>query len=68
MRAGPSGVHDSLGDSLVVEMGDLLPEDEVLEKCRTTEASPQRVLIVGHRDPEVGGEDSPTRIHPDPVE
>ena len=34
VRGGAAGVHDALGNSLVVEVGDLLPEVEVLEQGR----------------------------------
>ena len=34
MRAGAARVHDALGDALVVEVGDLLAQDEVLEQRR----------------------------------
>ena len=32
VRAGPAGMHDSLRDSFMIEMGDLLAEMEVLEQ------------------------------------
>ena len=48
--AEPAGVHDALGDALVVEVEDLLAEVEVLEQRRTPLAGPQRVLVVGDRD------------------
>lgn len=41
-----SGVHGTLGYTLVVEMGDLLTQDEVLEKGRPSPACLQTVLIV----------------------
>ena len=44
-----AGVHDALGDALVVEVEDLLAEVEVLEQRRPALADPQRVLVVGDR-------------------
>jgi hypothetical protein len=44
--AGAAGVHDALGDALVVEVGDLLAEDEVFEQGRAAQAGLQRVLVV----------------------
>ena len=34
MRGGPAGVHHPLGDALVIEVGDLFPQVEVLEQGR----------------------------------
>ena len=51
-----AGVHDPLGNPFVVEMGDLLAEDEVLEQCRPARSGAQRVLVVGNRQPLVGRE------------
>ena len=39
-------MYDALGDALMVEVGDLLAEDEVLEEGRAAQARLQRVLIV----------------------
>jgi hypothetical protein len=55
--AVPAGVHDALGDALVVEVEDLLTEVEVLEQRRTPLAGAQRVLVVGDRNPLSGGQD-----------
>ena len=49
VRAVAAGVHDPLGDPLVVEVEDLLAEVEVLEQRRAALADPQRVLVVGDR-------------------
>ena len=49
VRAEAAGVHDALGDPLVVEVEDLLPEVEVLEQRRAALAGAQRVLVVGDR-------------------
>ena len=51
-------MHDALGDALVVEVGDLLAKDEVLEQRRAAQARLQRVLIVRDRDALVGREDA----------
>ena len=49
VRARAARVHDALRDPLVVEVGDLLAQDEVLEQRRPARAEPQRVLVVGDR-------------------
>lgn len=51
MRAGAACVHDALGNALVIEMGDLFAEDEVLQQAR---AAAQRVLVVRDRNALVG--------------
>ena len=43
-------MDDPLGDSLVVEMEDLLPQDEVFQQHRATLAALQLVLVVGDAD------------------
>ena len=48
MRAGAAGVHHALGNALVVEVGDLLAEVEVLHEGRPALAGLER--IVGVRD------------------
>ena len=48
VRAGAARVHDALGDALVVEVGDLLTEVEVLHERRPALAGLER--IVGVRD------------------
>ena len=47
VRRGAARMDNPLGDALVIEVGDLLPKDEVLEERRAAEARLQRVLIVG---------------------
>jgi hypothetical protein len=61
VRAASAGVHDALGDALVVEMADLLPQVEVLESDRAARAGLERV--VGVRDPDTlrGVRQSPAR-------
>ena len=44
-------VHDALGDALVVEVGDLLAQDEVLEQRGPAQPGLQRVLVVGDGTP-----------------
>ena len=46
MRGGAAGVHDPLGDALVVEVGDLLPQVEVLQQGRPVTGL-ERVVGVG---------------------
>ncbi len=50
VRTEPPGVHHALGDALVVEVEDLLPEVGVLERRRAPLADPERVLVVADRD------------------
>ena len=56
MGAEAPGVHDPLGDALVVEVEDLLAEVEVVEQRRAALAGAQRVLVVGDRDALLGGQ------------
>ena len=44
-----AGMDDALGDALVVEVEDLLPEVEVLQRRRAAGADAQGVLVVGDR-------------------
>ena len=46
VRRRAARVDDALGDALVVEVGDLLAEDEVLEQRRPAQPGLQRVLVV----------------------
>ncbi len=46
MRAGAAGMNDPFWDSLVVEVGDLFAESEVLQQRRPSLSRLQRVLIV----------------------
>ena len=47
VSAVAAGVDDPLGDALVVEVEDLLPEVEVLQRRRAPGADAQGVLVVG---------------------
>ena len=64
VRGGAAGVDDPLGDALVVEVRDLLPEDEVLPQGGTSQAGLERALVVGdglaevRREPAAGGVDA----------
>ena len=61
-------MDDALRDALVVEVGDLLAEDEVLEEGRAAKPGLQRVLIVGDRDALVGREDAVGRVDAHAIE
>src|SRR5665811_267839 len=50
MRARRTRVNDTLGNTLVIEMGDFFAEDEILQKRRTAPIGPERVLIIGKCD------------------
>ncbi len=51
------GVHHALGNALVVEVGDLLPEDEVFQERRAAGADLEGVLVVVDPQALVGGEE-----------
>ena len=54
MRAIAAGMHDPLGNALMVEVEDLLAEMEIFEQRRAARADLERILIVRHR-PALGG-------------
>lgn len=56
MGGGATGVDHALGDALVVEVGDLLPHDEVFEQRRAALAGLQGVLVVGDAGAGVGAQ------------
>ena len=56
MRARSAGVNDALWNSLVIEMGDLLPEGEIFQNRRTAPPGFQRILIVRDHDALIGRE------------
>ena len=62
MRARSAGVNDALGNSLVIEMGDLLAEGEIFQKRRTALPGFQRILVVRDDDALIGRERSLGRI------
>ena len=51
-----SRVNDALGNALVVEMGDFLAENEVLEQRRPARAAREGILVVRDRRALVGGQ------------
>ena len=42
----PSGMHDALWNSLMVEVRNFFPEDEVFQQCRPAQTSLQRIVVV----------------------
>ena len=61
-------VDDPLGDALVVEVGELLAEEEVLPEGRSPETGLERVLVIGDGLGEVRRQDLSTGVDPDAVE
>ena len=61
-------MHDALGNALVVEVGDLLAKDEVLEQRRPAQARLQRVLIVGDGHALIGRQRAVGRIDAHAIE
>ena len=56
MGGGAPGMDDPLGNALVVEVGDLLPEMEVLQERRPPLRGLEAVLIVLDAKPLIGGQ------------
>ena len=56
VRRRAAGVHDALGDALMVEVGDLLAEVEVLQQRRAADAGLERVVGVGQPQTLRGGQ------------
>jgi hypothetical protein len=56
MRARSAGVDDAFGDTLVVEVEDLLAQDEVFQQRRAAFPGAQAVLVVGDAMAEIVGE------------
>jgi len=56
VRRAAAGMHDALGNALMVEVGDLLAQDEVFQQRRPARGIAQRVLVVGDRNALVGGQ------------
>jgi hypothetical protein len=54
VRPGATRMNDALRNALVVEMGDLLAEGEILQKAGAPRAASQGVLIVRDRNALVG--------------
>ena len=61
-------MDNPLGDAFVIEVGDLLAKDEVLEQRRAAQARLQRVLVVGDRHALVGRERAVGRIDAHAIE
>ena len=61
-------MNDTLGNTFVVEVGDLFAKDEVLEQRRTPQSCFQRVLIVGDRHTLIGRQRLFGRIHAHTIE
>src|SRR5690606_3795839 len=56
MGPGTTGVHDALGNALMVEVGDLLAENEVLEQRRSADPRLERGLVIGDQHTLIGGQ------------
>ncbi len=56
VRRRAARMHDALGNALMVEMGDLLAQDEILQQRRAARAALQRILVVGDRRALIGGQ------------
>src|SRR5690606_25607397 len=56
MGPGAAGMHDALGDALMVEVGDLLAENEVLEQRRSADPRLERGLVIRDQHTLVGGQ------------
>src|ERR1035437_4212062 len=56
MGARRTRVYDTLGNTLVIEMGDFFAEDEILQQRRAARIGPERVLIIGKCEALVRGE------------
>jgi len=50
VRPEAAGVHDALGDALMIKVKDLLAQVEILKRSRPARTDPERVLIVGDGD------------------
>ena len=49
VRAVAAGMHDALGNALMVEVEDLFPKVEVFERGRPAPADAKRILVIGNR-------------------
>jgi len=58
-------VHDALGNTLVIEVRDLLTQDEILEQRRTAFLRFKRVLVVGDRQTLIRRQVLALRIDPE---
>ena len=62
VRRRAARVHDPLGDTLVVEVRDLLAQDEVFEQRRPAQPRLQRILVVRDRHALIGGQRAAGRV------
>ena len=60
MGAKAAGMNDPLGNSLVIEVKDLLAKMKIFQHRRPAGADLQRVLVVGDRDALLRGQDGET--------
>jgi hypothetical protein len=56
MRPEAAGMHDALGNALMVEVEELLTEVKIFEGCGAAGTDAERVLIVGDGDALLGGQ------------
>src|ERR1700730_5388531 len=49
MRTGPAGVHDALGDALVVEVRNFFAQYEIFKQRGSPRAGLERILIIRNR-------------------
>lgn len=56
MGTRAAGMHDPLGNPLMVEVGNLFPENEVLEQSRPAKPRLERGLVIGNQYALVGGQ------------
>ena len=68
VRAGATRMHDAFRNALMVEVGDLFPQNEIFEQRRPPQAEFQRVLVVGDCHALVGRQRLARRIHPHAVQ
>src|SRR4029453_12397868 len=60
MHPKPAGMHDTLGDALMIEVEEFLAQVKVFKRRGTTCADLQRILVVGHGDALLGSQDGHT--------
>lgn len=56
MHARRARMNNTLGNTLVIEMRDFFPKDEILQERRAERIGPERVLIVRKRNALIRGE------------
>ena len=50
MHAGGTGMNNAFWNALVIKVGDLFAEDEILEQRRAARSGPEGILIVRPRE------------------